>query len=58
MTKIKNILELLALDDYYGVSQTIDEAKGINKLPESWKELKSIVKRKALNKKTQWHKQK
>jgi hypothetical protein len=56
--KIKNILELLALDNYYGVSQTIDEAKGLNKLPESWKELKSNALRNSHNKKASWQKQK
>lgn len=56
--RIKNLLELLSLDDYYGVSDNIDHAKGINKLPETWKEVKSILKRRALNKNTKWHKQK
>ena len=35
---IENILELLALKDYHGVSKEIDIAKGINKLPTSFKE--------------------
>ena len=32
---IKNILQLLALDDYYGVSKNIDIAKGIHDVPRS-----------------------
>jgi|LauGreDrversion4_2_1035121.scaffolds.fasta_scaffold2838944_2 hypothetical protein len=51
MTRIKNLIEILSLDEYYGISQIIDEAKGINKMPDTWKEVKQIAKRKAINKK-------
>ncbi len=41
---ISNILELLELHDYKGVSKNIDMAKGINKLPltfkQGWKQYK------------------
>jgi hypothetical protein len=48
MSRIKNILELLSLDNYYGIHPAIDQAKGIDKLPETWRELKDIAKRKAI----------
>ena len=32
------ILELLQLDNWYGISHEVDIAKGINKLPETFKE--------------------
>jgi hypothetical protein len=42
---IKAIIDLLAMDDYYGVSENIDIAKGINKKPSNWKAVKQIIKR-------------
>lgn len=33
-----NILKLLKQDDFYGVSEEIEIAKGKNKLPETFKE--------------------
>lgn len=40
---IKNILAMLSIDDFYGVSENIDIAKGINKKPTTLKEgLKNI----------------
>jgi chitinase len=42
---IKNVIELLSLSDYYGVSETIDIAKGKNELPNSWKDAFTKIKR-------------
>jgi hypothetical protein len=44
---IKNILDLLKLDDYYGVSPYIDIAKGKYQAPKTIKE--AINKRKRFN---------
>lgn len=41
---LKNIIDLLQ-DDLYGVSETIDIAKGLYKAPETWKETKQNFKR-------------
>ena len=32
------IVDLLNIDDYYGISKEIDIAKGINKMPQTFKE--------------------
>jgi hypothetical protein len=42
---IKNIIDLLTLDDFYGISENIDFAKGINKKPYTWKDVKQLIKR-------------
>lgn len=42
---IKSIIDLLAMDDFYGVSKNVDIAKGINKRPNSWKAVKELIKR-------------
>lgn len=42
---IYNIIQLLKLQDYYGVSKTIDIAKGVNQYPTSWKQGVSQIKR-------------
>lgn len=42
---IKNILDLLSLDNYYGVSETIDIAKGKHKIPSTIKEGVKQIKR-------------
>ena len=42
---IKSIIDLLAMDDFYGVSKNVDIAKGINKKPRNWKEVKELIKR-------------
>jgi hypothetical protein len=42
---IKTVLDLLPLDDYYGISRNIDIAKGLYKKPSNWSEMKSLVKR-------------
>lgn len=42
----KALITLLKQDNYYGISDSIDIAKGINKVPINYKEFKSIIKRK------------
>lgn len=36
---------MLAMGDFYGVSEKVDIAKGKYKLPKTWKELKELLKR-------------
>jgi hypothetical protein len=43
---IREIIELLKIDDYYNVSDTIDIAKGMYKVPKNKKEIKQHIKRK------------
>jgi len=40
------VLKLLNIDEFYGLSKTIDIAKGKNKLPQSLKEGFEQIKRK------------
>jgi hypothetical protein len=42
---IKNVIDLLALSDYYGQSKRIDVAKGIYELPSTWKNTWKLIKR-------------
>jgi hypothetical protein len=42
---IKNVIDLLALDEFYGVSKRIDFAKGSRKIPYNWKQLAKLIKR-------------
>jgi len=42
---LKNILDLLKLDNYYGVSPLIDIAKGKYESPTNLKEAKNKIKR-------------
>ena len=42
---LKNILDLLKLDDYYGVSPVIHIAKGTYEAPRTLKEAKNKIKR-------------
>lgn len=42
---IKNVIDLLALDEYYGVSERIDFAKGSRKIPYNWTQLGKLIKR-------------
>lgn len=42
---IKDIIDLLNADDWHVGDPDIDFAKGNNKLPDSWKETKKIIKR-------------
>ena len=46
----KLIYEMLQLQEYYGVSEEIDIAKGINKYPTTIKESLKNAKRKILSK--------
>ena len=36
---VKHIIDILKLDDFYGISKNIDIAKGKHKLPESVREM-------------------
>ena len=42
---IKNIIDLLNGSDWHIGDPDIDFAKGVNKLPDSWKETKQIINR-------------
>ena len=42
---IKNIIDLLALSEHYGVSKNVDFAKGRCKIPYTWKQMKELLKR-------------
>jgi len=45
MINLKLILDVLALDDFYGADEDIQIAKGKYKTPMSWRDLKDRVKR-------------
>lgn len=42
---IKNIIDLLVMSDHYGVSRSVDTAKGKYKIPYSWKSVREQLKR-------------
>jgi hypothetical protein len=42
---IKTVIDLLNLDDFYGVSEDVDIAKGKYKYPSTIKEAKMLLKR-------------
>lgn len=42
---ISKVLDILAVDDFYGQSKRIDIAKGRYELPVNWKSTKLLVKR-------------
>lgn len=42
---IKDIINLLQISEYYGVSKRVDIAKGINSIPHSFSEMLSLWKR-------------
>jgi hypothetical protein len=42
---IKNVIDLLNLGDFYGISQDIDIAKGKYKYPQTIKEAQLLLKR-------------
>jgi hypothetical protein len=42
---IKNIIDLLQLSDWYGVSHNVDVAKGMYKAPSNWEQTKEILER-------------
>jgi len=49
---IKNIIELLNANEYYGVSERINIAKGKYELPQTWKDLSKYIKRRLWQTKT------
>lgn len=42
---IKNIIEMLNLSEWYGISYNIDVAKGLYKAPSNMEETKDIINR-------------
>jgi len=46
MINLKLILDVLALDDFYGADEDIQIAKGKYKTPMGWNDLKDRIKRK------------
>ena len=42
---IKNIIDLLNMDDFYSLSKEVDAAKGKYQIPHDWKEVKNLFKR-------------
>lgn len=48
---IKNIINLLSTNEYYGVSENIDIAKGKYEYPQTWKGLWRWIKLKRYGKK-------
>ena len=42
---ITQVIRLLNADDWYGVSEKVDIAKGKYKAPSNWKETKEILRR-------------
>jgi hypothetical protein len=42
---IKNIIDLLVINEYYGVSRVVDTAKGKYKIPYTWKQVREQLKR-------------
>ncbi len=42
---MKDIIDLLIIDNHYGVSKNVDFAKGINSIPRTWKEILVLWKR-------------
>lgn len=47
---IKNIIDLLNVDDWYVGDPDIDFAKGINKLPATFKQTRKLIRRRNGNK--------
>ena len=42
---IKTLIDLLAMDDFHGISKEVDIAKGLYKKPQSLKEVKELITR-------------
>ena len=42
---IKTVIDLLAMDNHYGVSKDVDIAKGRYKIAYNWKDGKELIKR-------------
>ncbi len=40
---IKTLIDLLSLDQHYGISKNVDTAKGLYKKPNSFKEVKELL---------------
>jgi len=40
-----NIFQILKADDFYGEDHTIEIAKGLHEVPDTWKKFKSKIKR-------------
>ena len=44
-TYISMVIDLLRVDDFYNVGDTIDIAKGRNELPSTWSGIRNTIKR-------------
>ena len=42
---LKNVIDLLVISEYYGVSRTVDTSKGKYKIPYTWGEVSKLLKR-------------
>ena len=42
---IKTLIDLLNVDEFYGISKNVDIAKGLYKKPTTFKETKELIKR-------------
>jgi hypothetical protein len=42
---IKNIIDLLKMDDFHNVSKDIDTAKGKYQIPHDWKDVRNLFRR-------------
>lgn len=42
---MKQLLDVLQLEDWYGVSQSVDIAKGKYQIPKTWGDVKNLFKR-------------
>lgn len=42
---IKSIIELLQHNEFYGISEDVDIAKGKYQIPKNWKGVKNLFKR-------------
>jgi hypothetical protein len=42
---IKDIIDLLAMDNHYGISKQVDIAKGRYKIAYNWRDGKQLIKR-------------
>ena len=42
---IQNIIDLLKMNELYGVSQEVDTAKGKYQIPHNWKQVRNLFKR-------------
>ena len=42
---IKTLIDLLSVDEFYGISKNVDIAKGLYKRPETLKEAKELITR-------------